>query len=261
VAKGVYGIDVFETLFGKCLFKIFSADSVDTVACQCFPALADEEIVSVRGPWSDTIFFDIELEKLNGFELKPDDTVAIPLSTNGKGFFLSVEVVKLQHGDLAGPGARVIKEVQEGIIPKAVLSFEIHRLEDLEDFFLIKETDQGLLGAFLRDIEDPVGQFPLFRVHKTDHPGKGFDGRKPVIAGFGNVFAVPLQIIEEGQNQLDGKVIKCERGDFDAMVFCGEREEKLKGIPIAFDGMRTGSLNVREVSVKKLVEQGSQFHS
>jgi hypothetical protein len=81
-----------------------------------------------------------------------------------------------------------------------------------------------------------------------------------MIPGFGNVIAVLLKIIEKGQDQPGGKVIQSERGDFDAMVFCGEREEKLKGIPIPLDGMRTGSLDVREVPVKKLMEQGGQFH-
>jgi hypothetical protein len=61
----VDGIDVLETLLWKCLFKIFSADSVNAVARQSFPSLADEEIVSVRGPWSDTVFLDIELEELS----------------------------------------------------------------------------------------------------------------------------------------------------------------------------------------------------
>ena len=97
VAKAVYGIDVFEALFGKCLFKILSADSVDAVACQCFTALADEETVLISGLWGYTGFFDIELEKLNGFELKMDDTVAISLSKNGEGFFPGIEVVRLQH--------------------------------------------------------------------------------------------------------------------------------------------------------------------
>jgi hypothetical protein len=81
-----------------------------------------------------------------------------------------------------------------------------------------------------------------------------------MIPGFGNVISVLLKIIEKGQNQLRGKVIQRERGDFDAMMVCGEGEKKLKGIPIPLDGMRTGSLDVREVPVKKLMEQGGQFH-
>ena len=97
VAKAVYGTNIPEALFGKCLFEIFSADSVNAVACQCFTALADEETVLIRGLWDDTVSFDIELKKLNSFKLKMDDTVAISLSKNGEGFFPGIEVVRLQH--------------------------------------------------------------------------------------------------------------------------------------------------------------------
>jgi len=144
--------------------------------------------------------------------------------------------------------------MEQGIIPKAVLSFEIHCLEDLEDFFLVKEADQGFLGALLWDIDNPVGHLSLFRIHKTDHFSEGFECRKALIAGFCNIIPVSLQIIEEIQNHLNAKVLLSKRGDLDVMVFCGKREKELKGIPIALDGMKAGSLDVREVPVKKLVE-------
>jgi hypothetical protein len=47
-----------------------------------------------------------------------------------------------------------------------------------------------------------MGQLLLFGIHKANHFGKGFKGRKPVIPGCGNVFALPLEIIEECDNQL-----------------------------------------------------------
>jgi hypothetical protein len=75
-----------------------------------------------------------------------------------------------------------------------------------------------------------------------------------LIAGLGNIVTVSLQIIEKGQNQLNAKVLNCKRGDLDVVVFCCERQKELKSIPIALDGMETRSLDVREVSVKKLME-------
>jgi hypothetical protein len=47
-----------------------------------------------------------------------------------------------------------------------------------------------------------MGQLLLFGIHKANHFGKGFKGGKPVIPGFGNVFALLLEIIEECDNQL-----------------------------------------------------------
>ena len=54
------GIDIFQTFWGKGLFEIFPADSVDTVAGELLTPLIDKEPVLELGLWGDTVFSDIE---------------------------------------------------------------------------------------------------------------------------------------------------------------------------------------------------------
>ena len=77
VSKTVYGVNSLEAFFGKGLFEIFFADSINAMACQFFTVLIDKETALIRGIWGHPVFGDIELEKLNGFELKIDDKIAI----------------------------------------------------------------------------------------------------------------------------------------------------------------------------------------
>jgi hypothetical protein len=92
--------------------------------------------------------------------------------------------------------------MEQGIVPKALICLNIDGLKDFEDFLLVEKADQGSLGPLLWYVEYPMGQILLFGIHKANHFGKGFKDRKPVIPGFGNVFALPLEIIEECDDQL-----------------------------------------------------------
>jgi hypothetical protein len=62
MTKAVCRIDRLEPFFGKGLFQIFPADSVNTMTCDSFAPLIDKEAVLIRGTWEYAVFSDIELE-------------------------------------------------------------------------------------------------------------------------------------------------------------------------------------------------------
>ena len=115
---------------------------------------------------------------------------------------MSVEVVQVQCGDLGGPGPRIIKEVQKGIVPESLFSFEVNGLKDIEDFLLIQKTYQGFLETLLRDVDDALGQFPVIGVHQADHFGKGFERVETDITGFGTVVSSPFKMLQECDDEL-----------------------------------------------------------
>ena len=147
------------------------------------------------------VIADIELQELSGFVLKLYKPVSISLSQDEEGFFFRVEVVQVQCCDFSGPSPRVIKEMEDGIITKALFSFKIDGLKELQNLFRIQETDDGFLEALLWHVEDRIGQFSMLRVHQTDHFGKGFDSGESTIASLGQVFPLLLESIEERDNQ------------------------------------------------------------
>ena len=101
-----------------------------------------------------------------------NEAETIAFTQDGEIFLLWVEVVDIQCGDLRGPCPGVIEQVKEGEIPETVLFSEIDAVGDGKDFIGVKEADQRLLRAFLRDIEDGICQLPLIRIHQADHFGK-----------------------------------------------------------------------------------------
>jgi len=60
-------------------------------------------------------------------------------------------VLKVKGGDFRGSGPGIIEQMQQGVIPVALLVSDVHGLQHRKDFFRVQEADQGLLGAFLRD--------------------------------------------------------------------------------------------------------------
>jgi len=175
---------------------------IDTVASEFLPSLADKEPVLVKRLWSCTVLTDIELEEMRGFFLKGDEPEAISLSQDGQCFFMRVEVVQVQCGDLSGPGPRVIKEVKKRIVPEALFSPEVNGLKDIEDFLLIQKAYQGFLKTLLRNVNDPLRQFSVIRVHQADHFGKGFECVETDITGFGTVLSSLFKILQECDDEL-----------------------------------------------------------
>jgi hypothetical protein len=49
-------------------------------------------------------------------------------------------------------------------------------------------------------MENGICHLPLLRIFETDHFGKGLDGRKPMIAGFGQIFALVLKVFKESND-------------------------------------------------------------
>jgi len=98
-------VDVLQSFWWKVFGEILFADVIDTVASEFLPSLADQEPVLIRRLGMSPVLTDIELEKMRGFFLKRNEAESISLSQDGEGFFMWVEVVQVQRGDLRGPGS------------------------------------------------------------------------------------------------------------------------------------------------------------
>ena len=90
--------------------------------------------------------------------------------------------------------------MKEGIIPEAFISFYIDGLKDLQDFFMVEESDEGLLSPFLWDVEYCICMVTMFRIEETNHFSKGLENRQTVIPCLGQVFAFTLNLFEECYN-------------------------------------------------------------
>jgi len=115
---------------------------------------------------------------------------------------VGIEVVQIQGGNFTGARPGVKEQVQQTVIPEALGLLQIDGLEDLHDFFRIQVADEFLGHAFLRDAEYALSQTAVLGMQEADHFGQRFDGHQPQVAGAGGVFAVLLQVIEEGDDQL-----------------------------------------------------------
>ena len=167
---------------------------------------------------------------------------------------LWVEVVHIQCGDFRGPCPRVVEQVKEGEIPKAVLFSEIDAVKDGKDFIGVEKTDQRLLSTFLRDIEDGICHLSLIWIHQSDHFGEGFEGSEAIISCSWEVSSFPLQMLEESEDEIGAEVFKAKGFDLDLVVFCSEGEENIKGMTIATDGVRAHSLDMWEVVEEELMD-------
>ena len=104
VPEGVDRMDVLKAFLGQGPGEILLTDPVDTVAGKLLPSLIDKKTVLIKGFWGDTIFFDIETKELRGPFLDIDQAESVPLSQDGQGVLLGVEVVDMEGGNLGSPG-------------------------------------------------------------------------------------------------------------------------------------------------------------
>jgi len=91
--------------------------------------------------------------------------------------------------------------MEQGIVSESFFSLQINGLKNPEYLILIQKPDKGLLRTLLGNALDGIGHLLLFRIHKTDHFGKGFEGRKPMIACFDKAISFIMQILKERDNE------------------------------------------------------------
>ena len=204
--------------------------------------LTDKEPLLMERLGGDSVFLDVEPEKLRGPLLEVYEPEAVSFPEDGQGVLLGVEVVEIEGGDLGGPGAGVEEEMKQGVIPEALFSSEVDRFEDLQDLVVVEEADQGLPKALLGDVQDGLCQLSLIRVHEADHLGKGFKGREPMVPGPGEIVPLTLKIIEEREDKLGGDVLQSEGPDLDVVILCGKGQEELEGVPVGANGVRAHPL-------------------
>ena len=133
--EAVSGGELSETFRRQDHGQIFFAQPMDAVSCKSLFALIDKQALLEQGLWSDAIFGDIQLDELGGFKADSYLAIAICLSQNDKGSVLIIEGVELEGCDLRGPCARVVEQMQDGIVAEALIFLEVNGLEDLVDFF------------------------------------------------------------------------------------------------------------------------------
>jgi hypothetical protein len=133
-----------------------------------------------------------------GFDLYNPEPISF--SQDSHGLFLGVKVFQIQGSYFGGPGAGIIEQMKEGIIPEPLFCLQANRLENLQDFILIKKTHKRFLSPFLGDIKNGVCHFPLFRVSEANHFGKALEGCKPLVSGLDPVFSLFLKVFKEGDN-------------------------------------------------------------
>ena len=117
------GIDIFQTFGGKGLFEIFPANAINTMPGELLTPLIDKEPVLEQGLWGDTVFSDIELEKMAGFGFKLYETEPIPFAQNTESLFRGVKIIEIQGCDFTGPGPGIIEQMEQRIIPEPFFSF------------------------------------------------------------------------------------------------------------------------------------------
>jgi hypothetical protein len=151
--------------------------------------------------------------------------------------------------------------VEEGVIAETFFSLEIHDMKEGEDFFWVKEADEGFLSSLLWDEENGLSHFSLLRIEEADHFGEGLEGSESLIACSGQVVTMGLEIIQEGEEELRCDLLQPQGPDFDAVIVCGENQKELEGIPVGFEGMLAHPFNVRKVVIEELVDGGGELHS
>jgi hypothetical protein len=97
--------------------------------------------------------------------------------------------------------------VKEGVIPGAFFSLQIDDMKELEDLLRVEEPDEGFLGALLRDGENGLCKLTLVRIEEADHFGEGLEGGESLIASSGQIAALGLEVIQEGEDELGGDLL------------------------------------------------------
>ena len=149
--------------------------------------------------------------------------------------------------------------MKQGVIPEALISPEIDGFEHLQDLVMVEEPDQWLPITLLGDVQDGLRQLPLIGVHEADHLGKGLQSGKPMVPGPGQVLALTLKIVEEGEDELGGEVLQPEGVDLDAVMLCSKRQEELEGVPVGADGVGAHPLDVGKILIEVLVDEGVEL--
>ena len=253
MAKGMNRLDIFEAFGGQCLEQVLFADPIDAVPAELLTPLTDKDAVLIDGLWGCSVFADIQLKESTCFLFKLNDPEPVSFAQDGQCVLLGIKVIQVQCCDLTGPGTRVIKQMQKGVVPESLFSFEVNGLKDLEDFLLVEKPDQGLAEALLRNVDDSFSQLTVLWGHEPDHFCKGLEGGEAQVAGSGKVVTLLLQLFEKRDDQRDRDVLNGEGSHFDAIIFCGEGQEELEGIPVGFDGIRSHPLDVCQVVVEELM--------
>jgi hypothetical protein len=87
-------------------------------------------------------------------------------------------------------------------------------------------------------------------MYEANHFGKGFQGRKPMIAGFGPIFPITLKIFKERNDQFRFNMFHTKRFDLDAIKRCRKGKKKPESIPVGLYGLVTDPPDGRQVLIK-----------
>jgi len=89
-------------------------------------------------------------------------------------------------------------------------------------------------------------------MHAADHFGQRFAGHQAQVAGTGGVFPILLQIIEQGDDQLDGEVFDAQGANLDVVVIGGKGQQQPVGIAIGMEGLFAAAFDAGQILDKEL---------
>jgi hypothetical protein len=79
---------------------------------------------------------------------------------------------------------------------------------------------------------------------------------RDLMAGSGRVFPFRFEVIQKGEDDLRGKVMERDRTNLDAKAVGDKRKKQFEGIPVGLDAVRAHPFDVRQIGVKKLMDNG-----
>ena len=85
-----------------------------------FTALIDKQVVLIERFGFNSVLGDIASDELNGSKFEFYSTIAVAFTQDDQRIILRIKIVKFKRCDLTGPGAGVLKQMEDGVITKAV---------------------------------------------------------------------------------------------------------------------------------------------
>ena len=128
-----------------------------------------------------------------------------------------------------------------------------HRLQLLPQ----KIGDQAPIRFLERDRQDAADMLQGCRLPVFEEAEEGLDGRQPDIARLRRVFALILEILQEGADEACVELLQRQRRWRDLQSLCSEHEEQLEAQGIGVARMPTDAPLAGECLIEERFDEGS----
>ena len=142
-----------------------------------------------------------------------------------------LQIAHLQLRGLGDTRPGVVEKEQKRVFAAAPLGLAVGHGEHGLHFRLGQPSNRRRQGFLRCDGPDMTTPFDMGRVPAADEAGKCADSSKPLIAGTGRTLAILLEMCEELQHQLGGKVAHGQPIHGLAQLAADERQQQAEGVP------------------------------